>query len=62
MKHPIYTTMTLLSCAYLVMANMSGWALFQSSANRSNLSSTSYRYRPSIMTSSSSSGWSFGHK
>lgn len=62
MKHPIYTTMTLLSCAYLVMANMSGWALIQSSANRSSLNSTSYRYRPSIMTSSSSGGWSFGHK
>ncbi len=61
MKHPIYTVVTLVSFAYLIMANMSGWALFQSSANRSNLNSTSYRYRPSIMTSSSG-GWSFGHK
>jgi hypothetical protein len=60
MKHPIYTVVTLLSCAYLVMANMSGWALFQSSANRSNLSSTSYRYRPSFSSSSGGGGWSFG--
>jgi uncharacterized membrane protein YgcG len=54
MKHPIYTVVTLLSCAYLVMANMSGWALFQSSANRSNLSS------PSFSSSSGGGGWSFG--
>ena len=64
MKHPIYTIVTMLSCAYLVLANMSGWTLFPGSANRSNLNSTSYRYRPSFYSSSSGgSGWSFGgHK
>lgn len=60
MNHPIYATVTLLSCAYLVMSNMGGWNLFPSSANRSNLHSTSYRYRPSFSSSSGGSGWSFG--
>ena len=61
MKHPIYTTVALLSCAYLGMANMNGWGLFQNSVNRSALNSTSYRYRPSFTSSSGGSGWSF-HK
>jgi hypothetical protein len=60
MKHPIYTTVALISCAYLGMANLNGWSFIQSSASRSMLHSTSYRYRPSFSSSSGGSGWSFG--
>ena len=61
MKHPIYTTLSLMTCFYLVTANARGWSLLQSSANRSAFSNTAYRYRPSVFTSSSGSGgWSFG--
>lgn len=56
MKNPIYTIVALMSCGYLATANMSGWALFHSGITRSSLNSTSYRYRPSHV----SSGWSFG--
>lgn len=56
MKHPVYTVITLLSCAYLLAANLRGWNFFQSSANRSSLTSTSYRYRPAT----GSGGWFSG--
>ena len=59
MRHPIYTLLGILSCAYLATANMRGWSLFQSTANRSALHSTAYRYRPAF-NSSSGGGWSFG--
>lgn len=59
MRHPIYTVLGILSCAYLATANMRGWSLFQSTANRSALHSTAYRYRPAF-NSSSGGGWSFG--
>jgi len=58
MKHPIYTALSLLSCAYLVTSNARGWSFIQSSTNRSALSSTAYRYRPAIISSGSS--WSSG--
>lgn len=60
MKHPFYTGLSLLACVYLFTANARGWSLLQSSANRAAFSNTSYRYRPSISTSSGGSGWSFG--
>ena len=56
MKHPLYTIFAIASCAYLGLANLRGWNYFTSSANRSAFSSTSYRYRPAINTSSGSSG------
>jgi hypothetical protein len=59
MKNPIYTTLSLISCAYLLLANTRGWNFMQSSTNRSSYTNTSYRYRPAIHTSSGS-GWSFG--
>jgi hypothetical protein len=59
MKHPIYTALAILSCSYLTLANTRGWNFLQSSANRSALSSTSYRYRPAINTSSGG-GWFSG--
>ena len=58
MKQPIYTTLVFLTSGYLALANMRGWNWFQSTANRSALNSTSYRYRSSYH--SSGSGWSFG--
>jgi type IV secretory pathway TrbL component len=62
MKHPIYTFLALLSCAYLATANMRGWSLFQNGINRASLNNTAYRYRPSF-SSSSGGGWSSGfHK
>jgi hypothetical protein len=61
MKSPFYILFSMLAFGWLVMSNLRGWSLIQSSANRSSLTNTSYRYRPSI-NSSSSSGWSFGHK
>jgi len=61
MKHPFYTAVAFLSCAYLATANLNGWSLIQSTASRSALNSTSYRYRPSFTSSSGGSGWSF-HK
>ncbi|SKB03751.1 hypothetical protein SAMN02745166_03903 [Prosthecobacter debontii] len=61
MKHPFYSSISLLACAYLVTANMRGWTMFPDTANRRALTSTAYRYRPSVFTSGSSSGgWSFG--
>jgi len=56
MKHPLYTVFAIASCLYLGLANLRGWSFFTSSANRSAFSSTSYRYRPAINTSSGSSG------
>lgn len=60
MKHPIYTALGLMACAFLATSNARGWSFWQSSANRSALNSTAYRYRPSVFTSSSGEGWSFG--
>jgi hypothetical protein len=51
----------MLACGWLVTSNLRGWSLIQSTANRSSLTNTAYRYRPAI-NSSSSGGWSFGHK
>lgn len=56
MKHPFYTVFAIGSCLYLGLANLRGWNYFTSSANRSAFTSTSYRYRPAINTSSGSSG------
>ncbi|MES2593723.1 MAG: hypothetical protein V4662_00215 [Verrucomicrobiota bacterium] len=56
MRNPIYTIVALMSCGYLAMANINGWALLGAGLSRSALNSTSYRYRPSH----ASSGWSFG--
>ncbi|MFM2165654.1 MAG: hypothetical protein RIS79_25 [Verrucomicrobiota bacterium] len=56
MKNPFYTVFAIASCLYLGLANLRGWNYFTSSANRSAFSSTSYRYRPAIHTSSGSSG------
>lgn len=56
MKNPFYTVFAIASCLYLVLANLRGWNYFTSSANRSAFTSTSYRYRPAINTSSGSSG------
>ncbi len=56
MKHPFYSAFAIVSCLYLGLANLRGWNYFASSANRSAFSSTSYRYRPAINTSSGSSG------
>jgi hypothetical protein len=63
MRHPIYTILGFLACAYLTTANMRGWSFFQSAANRSALTNTAYRYRPAFNSSSGSGsggGWSFG--
>jgi hypothetical protein len=60
MKSPFYTIFGILACGWLVTSNLRGWSLIQSTANRSSLTNTAYRYRPSI--NSSSGGWSFGHK
>ncbi|MBL9130968.1 MAG: hypothetical protein JNG86_07205 [Verrucomicrobiaceae bacterium] len=49
----------MLSCGYLALANTRGWNYFASSALRSSLNNTSYRYRPAVH-SSSGGGWSFG--
>jgi hypothetical protein len=56
MKTPFYSALAIASCLYLGLANLRGWNYFTSSANRSAFSSTSYRYRPAINTSSGSSG------
>jgi hypothetical protein len=56
MKTPFYSAFAIASCLYLGLANLRGWNFFTSSANRSAFSSTSYRYRPAINTSSGSSG------
>lgn len=56
MKNPIYTVIALMACGYLFAANLRGWSFLQSSANRSAFQSTSYRYRPSFNSSSSSGG------
>jgi hypothetical protein len=56
MKTPFYSAFAIASCLYLGLANLRGWNYFTSSANRSAFSSTSYRYRPAINTSSGSSG------
>ena len=62
MKHPRYTVFAIASCLYLGLANLRGWNFFTSTANRNSFSSTSYRYRPAINTSSSGSsgGWFSG--
>ena len=67
MKHPIYTMLVFLASGYLALANMRGWNWFQSTANRSALNSTSYRYRSSYQyrgdsTSYYTSGGSGFHK
>jgi len=56
MKTPFYSAFAIASCLYLGLANLRGWNYFTSSANRSAFSSTSYRYRSAINTSSGSSG------
>lgn len=60
MKHPLYMIFSIASCCYLGLANLRGWNYFHSSANRSALTNTSYRYRPAINTSSGSGGWFSG--
>ncbi|MBB5037295.1 hypothetical protein [Prosthecobacter dejongeii] len=61
MKHPIYTALGLMTCAFLATSNARGWSFWQNSANRSAFSNTAYRYRPSVFSSSSGGGgWSFG--
>jgi hypothetical protein len=61
MRNPVYTIIALMSCGYLALANINGWALLRPGLSRASLNSTSYRYRPSY--SSSSGGWgSFFHK
>jgi len=57
MKHPLYTALAVLTCAWLAASNMRGWSLFQGGVNRSVLNSTAYRYRPAIHTSG---GWFSG--
>lgn len=59
MKHPIYTALGLMTCAFLATSNARGWSFLQSSANRSAFNSTAYRYRPSAFTSSGG-GWFSG--
>ncbi|MBX7208184.1 MAG: hypothetical protein K1X78_07735 [Verrucomicrobiaceae bacterium] len=61
MRHPIYTTIGIIACAYLALANLRGWSFYQSSVNRAAFSNTAYRYRPAFNTSGGSGGgWSFG--
>lgn len=60
MKNPFYNAIALLCCGWLLAANTRGWSFWQSSANRSALHSTSYRYRPAISTGSSGGGWFSG--
>lgn len=57
MKHPVYTTLSLMACAYLSLANVRGWSFWQGSANRSAMNSTAYRYRPAVFTSSGGGGF-----
>lgn len=60
MNHPLYLIVALLSCGWLLGANTRGWNLFQASANRAALTSTSYRYLPSYNSGSSGGGWFSG--